>query len=225
MPTMLSTPPAAPGLTAPPQMDPVTSVPRADPFDGPQWMFEPKYDGLRAFLYASPDGCAIRSPWVTRFDSYAELCERVAGVTGGREVVLDGEIVSLDPKGRPVFRELLKGRGFLAFAAFDLLWLDGRDLRPLPLSERKRLLAELLPHDTGPLYKVFTLAEHGRALFEATRKLELEGIVAKRISDPYGPETVWYRIRNPAYRQGDGRIDLPASRPRSRTPDRGPLEG
>lgn len=225
MPTMLSTPPAAPGRAAPPQMEPVNPVPRADPFDGPQWMFEPKYDGLRGFLHASPDGCAIGSPWITRFDGYAELCERVAGVTGAREVVLDGEIVSLDSKGRPVFRDLLKGRGFLAFAAFDLLWLDGRDLRPLPLSERKRLLADLLPLDTGPLYKVFTLAEHGRALFEATRKLELEGIVAKRISDPYGPETVWYRIRNPAYRQGDGRIDLPASRPRSRTSDRGPLEG
>jgi bifunctional non-homologous end joining protein LigD len=223
MPTMLSTPPSAFGLAAP-QMDPVTLVPRADPFDGPQWMFEPKYDGLRGFLCASPDGCAIRSPWLAGFDGYAELCARVARVTGPREVVLDGQIVSLDPKGRPVFRDLLKGRGFLAFAAFDLLWLDGRDLRPFPLGERKRLLADLLPLDTGPLYKVFTLAEHGRALFEAARKLDLEGIVAKRISDPYGPETVWYQIRNPAYRQSDGWMDLPASRARTRASERAPAE-
>ena len=188
-------------------------------------MFEPEYDGVRGLLYASADGCAIRSQWITRFDGYAELCERVAAVIGERELILDGEIVSLDSRGRPVFRDLLKGRGFLAFAAFDLLWLDGRDLRPLPLGERKRLLADLLPLDTGPLYKVFTLAEHGRALFEATRKMELEGIVAKRISAPYGPETVWYRIRNPAYRQSDGWIDLPATRVRSRTSDRGAVEG
>lgn len=225
MPTMLVPPPAARGLAALPQVELIAPVPRADPFDGAQWMFEPKYDGVRGLLYASTDGCALRSQWITRFDGYAELCDRLAAVIGGREVILDGEIVSLDSRGRPVFRDLLKGRGFLAFAAFDLLWLEGRDLQPLPLGERKRLLADLLPLDTGPLYKVFTLAEHGRALFEATRKMALEGVVAKRVSDPYGPETVWYRIRNPAYRQTDGWVDLPASRARSRTSDRGPAEG
>jgi bifunctional non-homologous end joining protein LigD len=222
---MLSSPPAAQGLAALPLIDPVIPVSRADPFDGAQWMFEPSYDGLRGFLHTSADGCAIRSQWITRFEGYAELCDRVARVTGAREAILDGDIVSLDARGRPDFRDLLKGRGFLAFAASDLLWLDGQDLRPLPLGERKRLLADLLPLDTGPLYKVFSLAEHGRALFEATRKMELDGILAKRLSDPYGPETVWYRIRNPAHRQGDLRVDLPASRARSRTPERGTSQG
>ena len=108
-----------------------------------------------------------------------------ARVLAGREAILDGEIVSLDAKGKPVFRELLKGRGYLAFAASDLVWLDGSDLRSLPLVERKRRLADLLPADTGPLYKVFTLEEHGRALFEAARKMDLEGIIAKRCQDPY----------------------------------------
>jgi bifunctional non-homologous end joining protein LigD len=225
MPTMLSSPPAAQGLAALPLIDPVIPVSRADPFDGAQWMFEPSYDGLRGFLHTSADGCAIRSQWITRFEGYAELCDRVARVTGAREAILDGDIVSLDARGRPDFRDLLKGRGFLAFAASDLLWLDGQDLRPLPLGERKRLLADLLPLDTGPLYKVFSLAEHGRALFEATRKMELDGILAKRLSDPYGPETVWYRIRNPAHRQGDLRVDLPASRARSRAPERGTFQG
>ena len=132
----------------------------------------------------------------------------MARVLGSREVILDGEIVSLDPKGRPVFRELLRGRGYLAFAAFDLLWLDGRDLRAAPLGERKRELGALLPSDTGPLYKIFALAEHGRALYEATRKMDLEGIVAKRTADPYSPDTIWYAIRNPAYRQSDGRVPV-----------------
>ena len=87
-------------------------------------------------------------------------------------------------------------------------------------ARRKRELGALLPSDTGPLYKIFALAEHGRALFEATRKMELEGIVAKRSSDPYHVETVWYAIRNPAYRQSDGR--MPAARPRRPSP---PTEG
>lgn len=225
MPTLLSTPPTAQGLAALPQVEPVLHVPRPDAFDDAQWMFEPKYDGLRGFLCASTDGCAIRSQWIHRFDGHTELCERVTRVLGGREVVLDGEIVSLDPKGRPVFRDLLKGRGFLAFAAYDLLWLDGRDLRALPLFERKRLLADLLPLDTGPLYKVFTLAEYGRALYQAVRRMELQGIVAKRISDPYGPETVWYGIRNPAYRQSEMGIDLPALRTWGRSLERGAIEG
>jgi bifunctional non-homologous end joining protein LigD len=136
-------------------------------------------------------------------------------VLGGRQAILDGEIVALDRKGKPVFRDLLKGGGYLAFAAFDLLWLDGQDLRARTLTERKRRLADLLPSDTAPLYKVFTLEEHGRALFEATRRMDLGGVVAKRTSDPYGADTFWYMIRNPAYRQAEpGTMERPRRRAR-----------
>jgi len=190
------------------QVDPVRLVSRDEPFDDPDWVFEPKYDGFRGLLYATRLGCEIRSRRDFRFDRFHELCDRIAGVLGGREVILDGEVVALDRQGRPVFRDLLRGRGFLAFAAFDLLWLDGRDLRSLPLTERKRRLAELLPADTGPLYKVLTLDEYGRALFEATRKMDLEGIVAKRKRDAYQQAATWYTIRNPAYTHGEGRVDL-----------------
>lgn len=212
MPTQLSVSPAASTLLVQPDMDPIVPLPRPDAFDDPAWTFEPKYDGLRGFIHGSDHGCEIRSPWNDRFENFAELRARVARVLGSRDVVLDGEIVSLDPKGRPVFNELLRGRGYLAFAAFDLLWLDGRDLRDAPLAERKHELATLLPSDTGPLYKIFALAEHGRALFEATKKMDLEGIVAKRTADPYHPDTVWYAIRNPAYRQGEGRVPAAPTR-------------
>ena len=218
MPTELTAPPEPlavaghPSAIGHPSIDPIVPLPRLDAFDDADWTFEPKYDGLSGFIYGSAEGCEIRSAWNDRFEHFSELRSRVTRVLGSRDVILDGEIVSLDHRGRPVFAELLRGRGYLAFAAFDLLWLDGRDLRDEPLAVRKRELGALLPSDTGPLYKIFALAEHGRALFEATRKMELEGIVAKRSCDPYHIETVWYAIRNPAYRQSDSR--MPATRPR-----------
>ncbi len=127
-----------PGL---PDVESVSVLPRADAFDSPEWMFEPEYDGLPARLYASGMDCELRMLREVRFDGEAELRQRVARVIGGREAILDGVIVSLDRKGKPNLRDLLQGRGFLAFAASDLLWLDGRDLRPLPLAERKARLA------------------------------------------------------------------------------------
>ena len=199
-----------------PQIDPVILTARVEAFDDPAWVFEPKYDGFRGFVYNSPAGCEIRSRRDFRFDRFGDLCERIAGVLGSREAILDGEVVALNRQGKPVFRDLLQGKGYLAFAAFDLLWLDGTDLRPLPLAERKRALGELLPEDTGPLYKILTLDEDGRALFSAIRKMDLEGIVAKRKSDSYGSATTWYKIKNPGYSQGEGRIDLFRRRDRSR---------
>ncbi len=197
-----------------PQIDPIILSARPDSFDHPDWLFEPKYDGFRGILYHSMGICRIRSRRNLQFDRFDDLCSRVAGVLGSRDAILDGEVVALNRQGKPVFRDLLRGQGFIAFAAFDLLWLDGTDLRQRPLSERKSLLGELLPEDTGPLYKILTLEEHGRALFSAIKKMDLEGIVAKRKADPYSPGTAWYKIKNPGYTQGEGRGEL--FRPRER---------
>jgi bifunctional non-homologous end joining protein LigD len=188
-----------------PDVEPIALVHRADPFDDAGWVFEPKYDGIRGLLYSSELGCEIRLwPDVT-FDALRELRDRVGEVLGRREAILDGQVVALNRQGKPVFPDLIRGQGFIAFAAFDLLWLDGADLRLSPLSERKRLLAELLPEDTGPLYKILTLHEYGRALFGAAKKMDLEGIVAKRKADPYGPDSVWYKIGNPLCAPGKER--------------------
>jgi bifunctional non-homologous end joining protein LigD len=182
-----------------PYVDPVSLVPRAEPFDDPAWVFEPKYEGYRGLIYSSDAGCEIRSRRDNRMKRFSDLWLRVAEVLRGREAILDGEIVSLNRQGRPVFRDLVRHQGFIAFAAFDLLWLDGQDLRGEPLAARKELLADLLPEDTGPLYKILTIEEHGRALFGAIRRMDLEGIVAKRKGDAYGPDAPWYRIANPGY--------------------------
>jgi bifunctional non-homologous end joining protein LigD len=190
-----------------PSIDPVRLTPRAEPFDDAACLFEPKYDGFRGVIYAAHQGCEIRSRRDIPLNRFRELWDRVGEVLGGRETILDGEIVSLNRQGRPVFQDLLRGAGFIAFAAFDLLWLDGVDLRNQPLSARKDLLGELLPQDTGPLYKILTIEEHGRALYSAIRKMDLEGIVAKQKSDPYGPQTCWYKIKNDGYSQWEGRAD------------------
>jgi bifunctional non-homologous end joining protein LigD len=197
-----------PTIAAFPDIRPVPFLPATEPFDGADWLFEPDYDGFRALLHVSADGCEFHGRQDGHYEDFADLRDRVARVLPGREAILDGQILSLDPRGKPVFRELLKGRGYLAFAAADLLWLDGRDLRGLPLVERKARLAELLPSDTGPLYKVFSLEEHGRALFQAARRLDLAGVLAKGRHEVYHETVRWYRLRNPAYRQGDQRLDL-----------------
>jgi ATP-dependent DNA ligase len=190
------------------EFDLVHPIHRRDAFDDPEWVFEPMYDGLRGILHSTPAGCTIQVAGDVQMDCLRDLCERIHAVLQGRDAILDGEIVALDRAGRPVLRDLISGRGAAAFAAFDLIRLDGRDLRVLSLGERKRKLAELLPADTGPLYKILTIEEYGRALFEATRKLDLEGIVAKRKGDAYGPAAKWFSIRNPTYY----RVSSPASR-------------
>src|SRR5215207_1935112 len=101
----------------------------------------------------------------------------------------------------------MRGRGTLAYVAFDLLWLNRRDLRFLPLTQRKKALERLVPTSVGALNRVLCEGER-RELFEAACRLDLEGIIGKRRADPYGPETAWYKIRNTAYTQAEGRREL-----------------
>jgi bifunctional non-homologous end joining protein LigD len=96
-------------------------------------------------------------------------------------------VVALDSEGRQNFRDLMAGRGDLHYAAFDALWIDGKDLRPLLLARRKQLLTRLIPATTTVLSQVFSIAERGRDMFAAAQRLDLEGITAKRKADPYAP--------------------------------------
>jgi bifunctional non-homologous end joining protein LigD len=96
----------------------------------------------------------------------------------------------------------------LHYAAFDALWVNGKDLRGLPLTRRKRVLTGILPATTTVLSQVFSIEERRRDLFDAAERLDLEGIVAKRKADPYRPETVWYKIKSRTYTQGEGRWEL-----------------
>jgi bifunctional non-homologous end joining protein LigD len=191
-----------------PDVQPILLTPRAEPFDHPDWLFEPKYDGFRGLFYVTRKGCHIRSKRGNHLKRFDELCHWVRDELPVREAILDGEVVALDSQGRQNFRDLLAGRGNLHYAAFDALWVNGKDLRDLSLERCKRALGKLVWATSTVLSQVFTIAERGRDLFAAAERIDLEGIVAKRKGDPYGPETVWYKIKNRAYTQGEGRWEL-----------------
>jgi bifunctional non-homologous end joining protein LigD len=175
------------------------------PLNDPRWIYEPKFDGFRGVLYVSGRECYIRSKRGNGLSRFADLALRVGAELHARDAILDGEVVAMDDEGRMDFRALLAGRGWLHYAAFDLLWLNGKDLRALPLIKRKRRLEQLIPANNSTLSRVLAVEEHGRELFEAAQRLDLEGIVAKRRADPCSTQTVWYKVKNPAYTQAEGR--------------------
>ena len=187
----------------------------ASAFDDPAYLFEPKYDGFRGLLYVSGREAFFRSKRDLLFPRFTELAYWVREQLGGHDVILDGEIIALDSEGRQSFRELMAGRGNLHYAAFDLLWLDGKDRRHLRLWRRRQALGRLIPATSTVLSRIFAVEGRGRDLFRAVERLDLEGIVAKRKVDPYAASTTtWLKVKNRAYTQMEGRADL--FHPRSR---------
>ena len=112
-------------------------------FNHPDWIFELKYDGFRALAHIDSGYCRLVSRRGTAYRSFPKLCAAIAAAIQGQAVV-DGEIVHLDAEGKPQFYELMRRRAPQHYYAFDLLWLDGSDLRDIRLIERKRLLRELV---------------------------------------------------------------------------------
>jgi bifunctional non-homologous end joining protein LigD len=191
-----------------PEMVPIVPMLHHRPFDDPGYLFEPKYDGFRGMLYLSGQTPYFRSKAGNILTRFHELAHWVRAELGRAEAIVDGEVVALDAEGRQNFRDLLAGRGNLHYAAFDLLWLDGKDLRSLSLWRRRRHLERLVPATSTVLSRLFAMEERGRDLFAAVERLDLEGIVAKRKRDPYAPTTTWLKVKNRAYTQMEGRGEL-----------------
>jgi len=126
--------------------------------------------------------------------------------------VLDGEIACVDEFGRPVFRDLLFRRRDCVFIAFDLLHLNGKDLRTLPLIQRKTMLKKLLRRKRSPILYLDHVEGDGRLLFDQIVKMDLEGIVCKRKDSPYKatekPSRYWIKVKNSRYSQLKGREEL-----------------
>jgi len=92
----------------------------AEPFSHPDWIFEVKWDGFRALLYSDKDGVRLVSRNGNEFKSFPGLCEGLARELKGCRCILDGEIVCLDSKGKPQFRDLLFRRGEPRFTDLTL---------------------------------------------------------------------------------------------------------
>ncbi|HUX67705.1 MAG TPA: non-homologous end-joining DNA ligase [Terriglobales bacterium] len=192
--------------TPTPAYRPMLATLAEKPFSDDRWLFEIKWDGVRACSLCHRGQVQLVSR--TGRDITAQYPE-LAHFPAAPDAELDGEIVVLDAHGASSFPRLqqrlnLADRRALAraarelpvvFYAFDLLRLDGRDLRPLPLAERKRLLAAL-PWGGPWRYSDHVLGD-GAALFQQAAARGLEGIVAKRADSPYQPgrSRLWLKLK------------------------------
>jgi bifunctional non-homologous end joining protein LigD len=181
------------------------------PFSRSGWIFELKYDGFR--MLAAGGAGEARLAYRSGMDStriFPEIAEAVAALPFSG-LLLDGEAVVLDEAGHPSFQRLQR-RGLrtrtvdadraavdnpAALFVFDLLACEGFDLRPLPLLQRKAILARVLSVAEGPIRYLDHVPERGEDLYAAVEALGLEGIVAKRGDSPYrsGYSKDWLKVR------------------------------
>src|SRR5438067_781791 len=168
---------------------------------GRAWRYELKLDGFRGMLYLDRGTAGFRSKTKRPMPRFDELAARIAAELDAADAILDGEIVVMGKRG-PDFNALLFIRGVPQFAAFDLVWLNGCDIRAWPYGKRKAALQRLLRRRTW----VSFIESHTEAeLFDVVTGLDLEGVVAKRRDDPYVPQTRWVKVKNRSYSQAVGR--------------------
>src|SRR5262249_44629142 len=158
-----------------PKTSPINPVLRSRPFDDSDYLFELKHDGFRAMAYFENGNCELVSRNEHVFGTFKELRAWLGENVRVQGAIIDGEICCLDESGRSCFNDLTTGTRPPYFAAFDILWLDGEDLRTLPLIERKKRLAAIVPAAPAFLFYVDHIEEKGRALFEAICAKDLEG--------------------------------------------------
>lgn len=169
-----------------------------EPFDGPEWLFEIKWDGYRAIAFIENGRVRLvsrnQNDLTPRYPELKDLPQFIKG----KSVILDGEVVALDEKGRASFSLMQQRTGFrpggrraaakadvpVLYYAFDLLYLDGYDWRRVTLEERKGKLASVLI--TGDTVRYSDHYEtQGKVLFEMARQKGLEGILAKKRASFY----------------------------------------
>jgi bifunctional non-homologous end joining protein LigD len=155
---------------------------RRDAFVHNDYLFELKLDGFRAVAVIENGRCDLFSRNGSKFSGFSYLAGDIAAsIPLTKRVVLDGEVVCLDKNGYPQFNDMLFQRAEPCFLAFDVLFLEGYDLRYNALIERKAELRRLL--STVPISSRMRYVDHvdanGSGLFELVCRRDLEGIVAK----------------------------------------------
>ena len=150
---------------------------------GDGWMYEPKWDGHRVLVRREGDGFdAVSSTGKPKLPQWRWLGPAVAAATD-HDVVLDGEVIAYDEEGRHTFQSVGRADRDHAFVVFDLLALDGIDLRDRPWSERRALL-ESTVRPASPL-TITPVSDDADVMEAATRVQRFEGIVAKRATSTY----------------------------------------
>ncbi|MGB6396736.1 MAG: DNA ligase D [Bradyrhizobium sp.] len=180
-----------------------TSVDR--PPSGEGWCHEIKFDGYRVQLRVEGGNATLKTrkglDWTEKFKTIAKEASALP------DVLIDGEIVALDHNGVPHFSALQAALSDgktdrLMFFAFDLLFAEGKDLRRLPLAERKAQLKQLLEarKKARQIYYVEHFETDGDAMLQSASKLSLEGIVSKKLSAPYhsGRTESWTKAKSRA---------------------------
>jgi bifunctional non-homologous end joining protein LigD len=184
----------------------MTLVRLGGPFSDPDWLFEVKHDGFRAVAYVVDGDCRLVSRKNHVYKAFGPICDSIEAALDDRDAVLDGEIVCLGPDGRSFFKHLMYRRGDPYFYAFDLLWLDGEDLREWPLIERKKALRRIVPTRGSRLLYVDHFVGRGEDMFNLVCAQDLEGVVAKWKHGAYmADRTSWVKIKNPHCSQIVGR--------------------
>jgi len=156
----------------------------AEPFDEPGWVYEEKYDGDRILAYK--EGARVRLLSRNGKDHTARFEKIAAAIAGLRAatLVLDGEVVVFDRRRISRFQLLQQDQGEAAYAVFDCLFADGRDLRAEPLSARRAVLEKLVASE-GVLLLSRRLAANGFDAYRQAKRNGYEGLVAKDLASPY----------------------------------------
>jgi ATP-dependent DNA ligase len=183
-------------------VEPCLPSPAKEPPSGPGWIHEIKHDGFR--IIARREGARVRL--LTRagndFSWRFPLIGTAVGKLPVASCVIDGEAIVCDENGLADFELARRQRTAVdaILCAFDLVELDGEDVRRMPIEERKRLLAKLMAGAPAGMVLNAVFTADGGEVYKPACALGCEGIVSKRLGSPYksGRSMHWVKVKNPA---------------------------
>jgi bifunctional non-homologous end joining protein LigD len=167
--------------------DAMKAVLNREPFSDPEWIYERKLDGIRCLAVRDGDRVTMHSRNDHDLSArYPEVAEAVKAQPGPDRFAIDGEVVAFDGPQTSFAKLAARGHHFVPvfYYVFDVLWLDGQDVRPLPLRTRKRLLRDAISF-ADPLRWTAHRNREGEAMFQDACRKGWEGVVAKRADSPY----------------------------------------
>ena len=193
--------PTGNAIPSPTELQPMLATLVDAPVDEPGWTYEIKWDGYRALAFIDNGNVELVS---RNTKSFNQKFYPVYDALKNWKInaVIDGEIIVVNEKGAADFGDLQGWRseadGQLLYYAFDILWLEGKDLMTLPLTQRRKILESMIPKNHEIIQRSETFDIPGKELFALTDKLGLEGLIAKKENSTYTPGTrskEWLKIK------------------------------